>query len=82
MVKEIKSDLNLEWLDNSTIAYLNVSADALLIKTILVDTDFSYVNVSLLGDNRVLISFASKGDRDSFMSQKMALKDYFMDICI
>lgn len=64
--KDIKVPSDARWLNILAIVKCNLSTDVLLIKTILNDTKISYAVVSLLSDDRALITFASKEDLKHF----------------
>lgn len=58
--KEITVPISLTWLEKSTVVTYEDSTDVLLIKSILKNLDVSFECASLLGDKRVLTTFASK----------------------
>lgn len=57
-----------------------MSIDVILIKIILKDVNIPYEVVSLLGDNRALITFASKKGLQFVLYRKVNVKDFFNDI--
>lgn len=61
----------------SAVVTCKVTADVLLIKSILKEADSNPANVSLLGDKRVLVSFDSKDKLDYFLSKLETLHDFF-----
>lgn len=79
-MKVLSLNLKSSWLDNFIIASLKSISDVLLIKSILAYSEAVHENVSLIGDNRVLISFKSLEGRDNFLGQKLVLVDYFSDL--
>lgn len=62
------------------VAILFITADVFIASSILWDVGVSFEQFSLIGDNRILISFPSKESLESFLGLKASLKDYFSSI--
>lgn len=62
------------------IATLKISVDVFLIKSILKNIEVSFDKVSLIGDNRVIISFASKDNMLAFLNSKCSFQEYFSQL--
>lgn len=70
------------WLGNSVVATRKVTTDVLLIKQILRDIQITVECASLLGDNRVLLTFSSQAQKNSFLAMIDYFHDFFSDIKI
>lgn len=78
--REISISDGFIWLGNLVVAMCKVSSDVLLIKSILKNIQLSADCVSLLGDNRMLLTFSSQELRDSFLNMQDSLQDCFSSL--
>lgn len=78
--KEIHVQTEQSWLSYVAIASLRIIFDVFIIKTILKDVEVPFISVSLIGDNRVLISFDSNENLQGFLNLQDSFKEYFMDL--
>lgn len=69
-----------DWLKNLVVVKVILTKNVFLIKSMLNDAEVDFLNVSFLGDNRVLISFDSSEKLTTFLGMKKAFKDFFSDI--
>lgn len=77
---EVTVQENKEWLCNSAVVTCKVQSDVLLMKSILNDTNVRFDSVSLLGDNRVLVTFATKQLLDDFVTSKDSFSEFFNSV--
>lgn len=76
-VKEVVIPDGSRWLHNSAMVSCKVASNVLLIKSILKELEVFHDGVSLLGDTRALVSFASKDLLNSFLDKKDSVQDFF-----
>lgn len=69
-----------DWLINLAVVIVILNTDVFLVKTSLSDAEVICDDVSLLRDNRVLISFDSHEKFSLFLGMKEAFKEFFYDI--
>lgn len=77
MAKEVSIQEESKWLLNSAVVTCRIQFDVLLIKSILNDMNIVFESVSLMGDNRVLITFASNKFLYDFITTKDSFKEFF-----
>lgn len=66
------------WLNRAVFVSCKVLSDVLLMKSILKDLEVIYKDVSLLEDNKALISFKEDSNLQSFLLSKDSFKDFFI----
>lgn len=66
------------WLSRLALISCKVLSDILVLKSILKDLEVSYDDVSLLGNNRAIVSFKEVSHLKSFINFKDSFKDFFV----
>lgn len=73
-VKKVEIATSDSWLSYVAFVLVILSTDAFLIKSILIDAEVTFDQLSLLRDNRVLISFDSSGKVTTILGIKHSFK--------
>lgn len=76
-IKNLNIVATEHWLINSVIVTVILSTNVFLLKSILNDVENPFDHLSLLGDNRVLVSFDSLEKSSAFLDMKDHFKDFF-----
>lgn len=80
IIKNIEIASLDSWLSYAAVVTVILSIDLFLINSVLYNAEVTFDQISLLGDNRVLISFDSCEKHTAFLGMKHSFKEFFFDI--